>query len=253
MVEISEYYITNRGNLKFKHDKIAVNNRPAWIKIIDSDEEIKFLKVNTKSGRFFYTSFIEKYYLVEDATNEEISIFYNEICNIYNEKMQSHKEIGNFIVKNLNQNSLLEQVPILSVCSGSGIEMERVLEKGYNDVTLLDVSEEMLNIAKHNEKLKKCNFIVSDFLKADFKGKKFSVLICSMGIHYFNGESLTKFLIKCKHILKENGEIHVININIPLNELNRYFETVKLKKYEIIDENNKKTIVFYYIGKMKSE
>ena len=47
------------------------------------------------------------------GTNEEISIFYNEICNIYNEKMQSHKEIGNFIVKNLNQNSLLEQVPIL--------------------------------------------------------------------------------------------------------------------------------------------
>lgn len=253
MIEISEYYVTNRGFLNFEYDKIAVNNRPSWIKVINSQKGIKFLKVNTKSGRFFYTSFIDNYYLVEEASNEEISIFYDEICEIYNDKMQSHKKIGDLIISNLNKDILLKQRPILSICSGSGIELEKLLEKGYINITLLDVSKDMINIARQNIKFKNCNFIVSDFLKVDFRKMKYDILICSMGIHYFNGKSLNKFLIKCKHVMNENGEIHIININIPLTELNKYFKLIKLKNYEIVDENGKKTKILYYIGKIKSE
>ncbi len=251
MIEISEYYTTNRGLLNFEYDKIEVNSRPAWIKILDKKEKIKFLKVNTTSGRFFYTSFIDNYYLVEDASNEEVSIFYNEICEIYNKKMQSHKIIGDFIVNNLNKNNLPKQIPILSICSGSGIEMKKVIDGGYQNITLLDVSKNMLNIAKKDSRFKDCKFIISDFLQANFKKMKYDILICSMGIHYFNGDSLNKFLIKCKHILSKTGEFHIININIPLIELERYFRTEKIKNYEIEDENGKKTKVLYYIGKIK--
>lgn len=250
MVEISEYYITNKGKLNFEYDKIEVNNRPAWIRVLDIDKSIKFLKVNTKSGRFFYTSFIENYYLVEDASNEEISNFYNEISVIYNKKMQSHRQIGNFIANNL-KTRFKNTISVLSICSGSGIEMIKLLEEGFSNITLLDVSKNMIDIAKNDEKFAHCQFIVSDFLKANFKKKKYDVVLCSMGIHYFSGNSLKNFLNKCKYILKENGEIHIININIPLNELNNYFETVQLKDYEIIDENKKKTRVIYYVGKLK--
>ena len=63
MIEISEYYTTNKGKLKFLCDDKEINNRPAWIKVLESDQPIKFLKVNTESGRFYYTSFVENYYL----------------------------------------------------------------------------------------------------------------------------------------------------------------------------------------------
>lgn len=251
MIEISEYYTTNRGPLNFEYDKVALNNRPAWIKIINTKEKIKFLKVNTASGRFFYTSFIDSYYLVEDASNEEVSVFYDEICEIYNKKMQSHRIIGDFILSNLSQDGLSKKTTILSVCSGSGIEMKKVLDAGYQNITLLDVSKNMINIAKQDNTLKKCKFIISDFLKANFQNTKYDILVCSMGIHYFNGDSLNKFLVKCKHILSKCGMLHIININIPLIELEKYFVTEKINNYEVIDENGKKTKIIYYIGKVK--
>lgn len=250
MIEISEYYTTNKGKLKFLCDDKEINNRPAWIKILDNDEPIKFLKVNTESGRFYYTSFIENYYLVEDASNEEIGIFYDEISEIYNKKMQSHIILGNYIYDNIKEKYSLNS-SILSICSGSGIEMKTLLEKGYKNITLLDVSKDMINIAKNNREFKDCKFIVSDFLKADFKRTKYDVLVCSMGIHYFNGDSLQMFLRKCKSILNKNGEIHILNINIPRNELNKYYKEVKTDNYKIVNDNNKETKVFYYIGKLK--
>lgn len=250
MIEISEYYTTNKGKLKFLCDDKEINNRPAWIKILDNDEPIKFLKVNTESGRFYYTSFIENYYLVEDASNEEIGIFYDEISEIYNKKMQSHIILGNYIYDNIKEKYSLNS-SILSICSGSGIEMKTLLEKGYKNITLLDVSKDMINIAKNNREFKDCKFIVSDFLKADFKRKKYDVLVCSMGIHYFNGDSLQLFLHKCKNIINKNGEIHIVNINIPRNELNKHFDEVKNNNYQIVNENNKATKVLYYIGKLK--
>lgn len=250
MIEINEYYTTKKGRLKFIYDNKELNNRPAWIKVLNSDEDIKFLKVNTKRGRFYYTSFIENYYLVENASNDEIRIFYDEISEIYNKKMQNHDIIGNYIYDNLKRNFKVN-ASILSICSGSGIEMKSLLSKDYHNITLLDVSKDMINIAKNDSDFKECKFIVSDFLKANFDKIKYDVLVCSMGIHYFNGDNLQKFLNKCQSILSKNGEIHIVNINIPINELNKFFDEVKLENYQIIDENKKKTKILYYIGKLK--
>ena len=250
MIEISEYYTTKKGDLKFLYDEKEINNRPAWIKILDNDEQIKFLKVNTASGRFYYTSFIENYYLVEDASNEEIGIFYDEICEIYNKKMQNHIMLGNYIYDNIKE-KFNSNSSILSICSGSGIEMKALLKKGYKNITLLDVSKDMINIAKNSSEFKDCKFMVSDFLKADFKKTKYDVLVCSMGIHYFNGDSLQRFLRKCKSILNKNGEIHIVNINIPRKELNKYFNEIKNDDYQIVNDENKATKVLYYIGKLK--
>lgn len=249
MIKIREYYHARQGTFDFEYDKIAVNNRPAWIKLIANEEKIKFLKVETETGRFFYTSFIENYYLVENASSEEIGIFYNVIGDIYQEMMQSHKIIGNLIEGNLSASNLSKQVSILSIAAGSAIELEQVLKRGYKNVTLLDVSRHMLNIARQNPSYKNCTFILADFLKADFKKKKYRILICSMGIHYFYGQNLHNFLLKCGNILKENGEIHIINISIPLPDLQKHFKTITLKDYEIIDKNNKKIKIIYYIGK----
>ena len=86
MIEISEYYTTNKGKLKFLCDDKEINNRPAWIKVLESDQPIKFLKVNTESGRFYYTSFVENYYLVEDATincNNKCRTSCNKITNVF--------------------------------------------------------------------------------------------------------------------------------------------------------------------------
>ncbi|BAU27289.1 tRNA (cmo5U34)-methyltransferase [Aneurinibacillus soli] len=77
---------------------------------------------------------------------------------------------------------------ILDVGAGTGLLSAFILEKyPQANVTLIDISEKMLEVAKVRfEKYQNVTYIVDDYTKHDFT-EKFDVVISSLSIHHLTG------------------------------------------------------------------
>ena len=99
-----------------------------------------------------------------------------------------------------------ENPKILDIGAGTGLFSSMVLEK-YPDaeLTSIDLSCEMLNIAKKRFKdYSKVTYIENDYTIHEFN-EKFDIVISALSIHHLNKEDKEKIYQKIYNILKNKG------------------------------------------------
>ncbi|OHD08424.1 MAG: methyltransferase [Spirochaetes bacterium GWD1_27_9] len=102
--------------------------------------------------------------------------------------------------------STKENPKILDIGAGTGLLSKIILEKYPNAIlTLIDISEKMLNIAKerfvNNQNI---NYIVCDYTKYEFK-EKYDIVISSLSIHHLENKEKRKLYKKIYEILNNDG------------------------------------------------
>ncbi|WP_409199798.1 class I SAM-dependent methyltransferase [Methanobrevibacter sp. DSM 116169] len=95
---------------------------------------------------------------------------------------------------------------VLDLGAGTGLFSKFILDKFPNaNITLVDLSEEMLNKAKirFNDN-KNITYICDDYLNLDFNND-FDIIISSLSIHHLEEDDKKKLYMKCFDYLKSNG------------------------------------------------
>jgi len=99
---------------------------------------------------------------IEDSP-EFKEIYWNKLSELYdiayNKSNLKNKPYVDEIEKFLNKNKIGKEASILSIGAGTGLVEEELAKRGFNNITLVDQSEKMLEAARKKELLKDCKFI----------------------------------------------------------------------------------------------
>lgn len=134
--------------------------------------------------------------------NQKQRHFFNEKIDTYDDVHSTFMGTKNTLADNLDKDTK----KILDLGAGTGLELIHLFELFPNaKVTVIDITENML------EKLKKRSFssqvttICADFFKTDF-GKNYDAVISTSALHHFKPEEKQKLYQKIYNCLKENGQ-----------------------------------------------
>ena len=114
---------------------------------------------------------------------------------------------------------------VLDLACGTGDAGALLLKKAEN-VVGLDYSLPMLKVAK--EKYPEMLFVRGDALNTPFPDKTFDTVIVSLGLRHF--ENPEGGLSEIRRILKEGGEVRILEVSIPKNPALKFLFLQFLKK-----------------------
>lgn len=154
-----------------------------------------------------------------------ISKFFRKWAPIYNLIVMPLSKERNKVVNLVNAK---DGSTILDVCSGTGKQAFAFGEKGY-EVIGIDLSEEMLKIAKKENKYKNVGFEVADASNIPFEDDYFDISCISFGLHDMPYYIREKALDEMKRVSKK---IIVVDYNIPKNKLHKWLHISLISLYE---------------------
>lgn len=196
----------------------------------------------------------------------------NEVLDAFNKASDDYDKYRKQVIPNMEiyYNTVVkltqkyDNPKILDLGAGTGILTEYLYtQHPHSDYTLIDLSTEMLNIAKEKFKDDDFKYIISNYLTYDFK-EKYDVIVSSLSIHHLTDEE-KKFLYKriydillpggifinadqvrgatdyTEEIYKQQDEEYLKKQNIPEKEKNILRERRKLDKEAKLSD----TIVWY--------
>jgi len=204
--------------------------RPSWVKV-KLDKKIIFIKILFNGEAFWYRRYFQDYFFIFEPTSEDYKNYYNEIAENYESYVPQNKILGDVVNNFLNEFKVQKDAKILDLGGGTGIVTEEIAKAGYNNLTLLDISNKELELAKNKEFLKNAHYQNIDLTKEDIKGK-FDVIFETMSLDYFKGDKMGLVLKKIKNSLVEGGKFIIIDRHI-YPEFNNYFKEIKKGKKEI--------------------
>jgi len=104
---------------------------------------------------------------------------------------------------------------VLDIPCGSGIYSNLFYELGAKEVVGIDISEEMVKLAKQKTKCPNSSFIQCDAQKLnDLSLDKFDIITCIFLFNYAkNEEELENMIKNLKNLLNENGILLIFNKN----------------------------------------
>jgi ubiquinone/menaquinone biosynthesis C-methylase UbiE len=247
-----------KSKVTFTYDKKSTF-RPAWIIAKGLPKNTKFIKARFENERkkypvvaqFYYTYLDDGYFLPINFTKEEMRLYYNVWAKNYDKYIHSKKQnliCANDIIKMLKK--YIKKGTLLDLGAGTGVVTELFVKNGFNPVTLVDHSKEMIKIAKKKKSLKDCEFIVNDIKKINLK-KKFDLVISTFSLgstSYFEDSDNSAIYKTIQKHLKKNGILLIIGrINFP--KLTEKFKTIKSGIYDL--SHKEQFDVDYFIGKLK--
>jgi len=136
----------------------------------------------------------------------------------------------------------LKKGKVLDVCSGTGKQAFAFAEKGF-EVTGIDLSEEMINIAKRkSKKYENVKFFVCDASELDFRKNHFDISVISFGLHEMPEEIRDNTLTEMKRVTKK--QIIIIDFStektswfIKLFESKYYHSFLQTPIEELLERN----------------
>jgi len=218
--------------------------RPSWIKV-KLDKKVIFIKILFNKEAFWYRRYFEDYFFPLEATSEDHKNYYNEIAKNYESYVPQNKLTVKILLDFFKELKIKKNSKILDLGAGTGLVTEGIVKEGYNNITLADISEEELKIAKSKNSLKNAKYQTIDLTKDKIAGK-FDVVYETMSLDYFKGEKMQAILEKIKNALNANGKFIVIDRHI-YSEFNDYFKEIKSGKIEL-ETPEGKFDYYYYIG-----
>jgi len=118
---------------------------------------------------------------------------------------------------------------ILDVASGTGKQAFAFAKKGY-DVIGVDLSEDMLKVARKKNKYGNVKFEVADAANLPFENNSFDVSCVSFALHDMLSSIREKALKEMVRATKPNGMIVIVDYALPKNKISRFliYHFVKL-------------------------
>lgn len=234
---------------------------PSWIKLVNEagDKPKDGLERNVAFKVYdplFQKQINQKYqrrfgnvYLHERCTLEQIKETYDMIASDYDKDYPENRALNAFIISRLEANLPLKEASIMDLGAGTGTSSEELVKLGYDNVTLMDISEKMLEKAKEKESLKDKKYLIGDF-KTKIE-KKYDAIVSINSLHYSENDSIDEILSNLGNNLNETGIIAIVT---PRNEIchiaNKYFEFIEVDTYTHTDMDNSYDIP-YFIGRKK--
>ncbi len=155
--------------------------------------------------------------LEEDLKTNTVKRGYDKIAKNYQEWRQRFSNFSQF--KEFSK-LLQKNAKVLDVGCGTGIPVAKFLvEKGY-DLTGIDISPEMVNLAEKN--VPKGKFIRMDMTKMNFKRDAFDGVVAAYSLIHVPKEKHENLIKKVATILKTNG-IFIFSVGIKEEEFHSKF------------------------------
>lgn len=157
----------------------------------------------------------------------------------FNSKIEEYDEIHLQMMKNKNKITELlndEASKVLDLGAGTGLELIQFFKRFPKaDVTVIDITENMLEELKKREFAKNVKTICGDFFKVDF-GKEYDAIISSAALHHFNREDKLLLYKKIYKSLKNGGQFinsdrYAKSIEEENKLMNEYVENPNLYKH----------------------
>ena len=117
---------------------------------------------------------------------------------------------------------------VLDICAGTGAQAFAFGKRGC-DVIGIDLSEDMLKIARRKNSYKNVRFEVADATKMPFEDDYFDISCISMALHDMPHEVRYQVLDEMKRVSKR---VVVADYNIPKRKLDRWFHIHLISIYE---------------------
>lgn len=156
--------------------------------------------------------------------NQKQRWFFNWKINEYDESHQEFMETKKSLADNLDKDAK----KILDLGAGTGLELIHLFELYPNaEVTVIDITENMLNELKKRSFSNHVTTICGDFFEVEF-GENYDAVISTSALHHFKKEEKIKLYKKILECLKENGQF----INCDRIALTDEFEKHQLYELE---------------------
>jgi len=109
---------------------------------------------------------------------------------------------------------------VLDVATGTGSQAFAFAKTGCK-VTGIDLSEDMLNIARKKNKYPDVRFRIADASSLPFKDQSFDICCISLGLHEMPPAVMRKTLAEMARVTKVNGSLMVTDYSLPENSIGR--------------------------------
>lgn len=152
---------------------------------------------------FIYNAFktIEKYKEAQQMNKEIIKDFFDNLAPRWDNEPIADKEIIDTILDN---GGIKENVAVLDVACGTGVLFPYYLQRNVKDITAVDLSPEMVKIAK--SKFPQADIICGDAETITFDRQFDTVMIYNAFPHFPEPEKVIENLAKA---IKPNGRISI--------------------------------------------
>lgn len=124
---------------------------------------------------------------------------------------------------------------VLDVGTGTG-SLALDLSTKAAKVVGIDLSAEMLDIAKKKKRKDNLTFLLMDASNMPFEDGEFDIVTISLGLHDMPPEIRTLVLKEVKRVLKKDGKLCILEYDLPKNNLlglvsSRLINTIESKYY----------------------
>ncbi len=152
-----------------------------------------------------------------DKSPSTISTLFDNIAPVYDKtnsllSLNLHKGWNRYLAR-----SIIEYLPphshLLDLCAGTGAITKELLLDPHHQITLLDVSAGMLELAKKNLKDKRLHFVEGDALHMPFSDETFEGVTVAYGIR--NLPDLKKGFQEVFRVLKPGGIFAILELTRP--------------------------------------
>lgn len=120
---------------------------------------------------------------------------------------------------------------VLDVCTGTGIQAFAFAKKGY-DTYGIDLSEDMLKVAKRKNKHQNVKFEIADASDIPFEDNYFDASCVSFALHCMPLFIREKVLEEMVRVTKPKGIIVIVDFDLPRNRIGRYLTYHIIKSFE---------------------
>ena len=134
--------------------------------------------------------------------NQKQRTFFNEKIDSYDQVHETYMETKKMLAKSLDKGTKR----ILDLGAGTGLELIHLFEIFPDvSVTVIDISENMLNELSKRDFSNRVTTICGDFFEVDF-GNNYDAVISTSALHHFKPEEKVSLYKKIFDCLKENGQ-----------------------------------------------
>ena len=194
---------------KFKGNLISYNKqaKPSWIKF-KTDKKVQFIRAEHNNIQYWYRRYFKDYFLIFNPSPKDYSSYYDEIAEQYDDMVPQNFKIVEFIIKKMNK-YIDKNSSILELSAGTGILSQSIVNT-WSNLTITDISQNCLEIARKKTKLSENNVIVSDILKLKIS-KKFDAIVELMGLDYFSEDEMELISNKIVLSMKNKGILIIVD------------------------------------------
>jgi len=121
-----------------------------------------------------------------------------------------------FALKNIRQD-IIRLIPnrdarILDLCCGTGDQLKKLSDAGFNNLTGVDLSTEMLKVARRGNKIG--NLMESDVQHTGLPGASFDIIIISLAVHEKSARMQKNMLAEAKRLLAPEGQLILVDFSL---------------------------------------